>query len=134
MKNHLSMLGSIGAGARFSFGRMLGSWSGLTRLGECLTVILVLLISQYRSIYSGEKRTYIEISPGLVLPVINFSQASAHSRTISDAYLDNHELINNTKITAYLLLIFALASECELVFRLSVWDLIDSEPFICSSQ
>ena len=42
MKNHLSMLGSIGAGARVSLGGIGGSWSGLTRLGECLTVRLVL--------------------------------------------------------------------------------------------
>jgi len=31
--------------------------------------------------------TYVEISPGLVLPVISLSQASAHSRTMSVAYL-----------------------------------------------
>lgn len=42
MKNHLSMLGSMGAGARFSFCGIGGSWSGLTRLGDCLTVRLVL--------------------------------------------------------------------------------------------
>jgi len=42
MKNHLSMLGSIGAGATFSFGGIGGSWSGETRFGDCLTVRLVL--------------------------------------------------------------------------------------------
>jgi len=42
MKNHLSMLGSIGAGAKFSFSGIAGLWSGLIRLGDCLTVRLVL--------------------------------------------------------------------------------------------
>lgn len=69
MKNHLSMLGSIGAGARFSLAGMGGSWLGSTRLVECLTVTLV-----------------VETSPGVVLPVMSFSQASAHSRTMSVAY------------------------------------------------
>lgn len=31
--------------------------------------------------------TYTETSPGWVLPVMSFSQASAHSRTMSVAYL-----------------------------------------------
>jgi len=48
MKNHLSMLGSIGAGAMFSFCGMGGSWSGLTRLGDCLTVRLVLWNCQFK--------------------------------------------------------------------------------------
>jgi hypothetical protein len=42
MKNHLSMLGSIGAGAMFSFCGIGGSCEGSRRLGECLTVTLVL--------------------------------------------------------------------------------------------
>lgn len=42
MKNHLSMLGSIGAGARFSLAGIGGSWLDSTRLVECLTVMLVL--------------------------------------------------------------------------------------------
>jgi hypothetical protein len=42
MKNHLSMLGSIGAGAKFSFGGIGGSCSGATRAGDLPTVRLVL--------------------------------------------------------------------------------------------
>ena len=42
MKNHLSMLGSMGARGRFSLGGMGGSWSGVMRVGEVLTVRLVL--------------------------------------------------------------------------------------------
>lgn len=70
MKNHLSMLGSIGAGAKFSFCGIGGSWSVEMRLGDFETVRLV-----------------VEISPGLVLPVMSLSQASEHSRTMSVAYL-----------------------------------------------
>lgn len=44
MKNHLSMELSILAGGRSSFGGRGGSWSGETRLGECDTVRLVLLL------------------------------------------------------------------------------------------
>lgn len=33
-----------------------------------------------------------------------------------------------------LLLVLALSSESELVLWLSVWDFVDSEPFICGSQ
>lgn len=42
MKNHLSMLGSMGAGARFSFWEIGGICSGEMRLGEFLTVRFVL--------------------------------------------------------------------------------------------
>jgi hypothetical protein len=42
MKNHLSILGSIGAGARFSLDGIGGSWSGETRFGDCFTVRFVL--------------------------------------------------------------------------------------------
>lgn len=42
MKNHLSMLGSIGAAGNVSLGATGGSWSGLTKLGDFLTVRLVL--------------------------------------------------------------------------------------------
>jgi hypothetical protein len=43
MKNHLSMLASIGAGGRFSFCGIGGSCSGLTRLADCFTVRFVLV-------------------------------------------------------------------------------------------
>lgn len=101
------MLGSILAGARFSFAGMLGRCSGLTRLGDCLTVMLVLFItSQSKSPRAAGRGIYVETSPGLVFPVINFSQASAHSRTISDAYLDGRELdfINRLQQTYFLFL------------------------------
>ena len=42
MKNHLSMLGSIGAAGKVSLGATGGSWSGVTKLGDFLTVRLVL--------------------------------------------------------------------------------------------
>jgi hypothetical protein len=90
MKNHLSMLGSIGAGARLSFCGIGGSWSGVTRLAECLTVRLVLNYCQFGSRRLVSTETYVETSPGLVLPVMSFSQASAHSRTMSVAYLKSN--------------------------------------------
>ena len=42
MKNHLSTEGSIGAGGRFSWSGMRGSWEGSMRAGEWPTVRLVL--------------------------------------------------------------------------------------------
>src|SRR6266536_2913527 len=88
MKNHLSMLGSIGAGAMVSLWGMGGSWSGLTRLGDCLTVRLVLWNNQFEVCENARLEiTYVEMSPGWDLPVMSFSQASAHSRTMSVAYL-----------------------------------------------
>jgi hypothetical protein len=78
-------------------------------------------------------KTYVEISPGLVLPVISFSQASAHSRTMSVAYLSQSVSVL-VWAEEIILLILTLSSESKLVFWLSVWDLVDSEPFICSSQ
>ena len=38
-------------------------------------------------LYFWKVETYVETSPGWVLPVISFSHASAHSRTMSAAYL-----------------------------------------------
>ena len=44
----------------------------------------------------GNRGSYVEISPGVVFPVMSFSQASAHSRTTSEAYL--YDLVlNNTR-------------------------------------
>ena len=87
MKNHLSILGSIGAGARFSFWGTGCSCSGLTRLADCFTVrfVLVDLLAGYVKI--EYHNTYVEIPPGCVFPVMSLSQASAHSRTTSMAYL-----------------------------------------------
>lgn len=86
MKNHLSMLGSIGAGALLSPDGML-SWLGSTRSGELLTVVLVLYVvsSEFQTRNSTDI-AYREISPLLVLPVMSLSHASAHSRTTSMAY------------------------------------------------
>jgi hypothetical protein len=33
-----------------------------------------------------------------------------------------------------ILLVLAFAAECELVLRLSIWDLVDTEPFVCSTE
>lgn len=33
-----------------------------------------------------------------------------------------------------ILLVLALAAECELVLRLAIWDLVDTEPFVGSSE
>ena len=40
----------------------------------------------------GTGGAYVEMSPGWVLPVMSFSQASAHSWTTSMAYLEGHWL------------------------------------------
>jgi len=84
MKNHLSMLGSIGAGEWFSPDGML-SWLGSVRSGECETVTLTLRdISRLQC--NKSIATDVETSPRGVLPVMSRSQASAHSRTMSMAY------------------------------------------------
>ena len=79
------MLGSMGAGDLFS------PWGTLTELastrsGECDTVVLVLRFRQLTCSASGIIGTYRLISSLGVLPVTSFSQASAHSRTMSMAY------------------------------------------------
>ena len=79
--------------------------------------------------------TYSEISPGLVLPVIKRSQASAHSRTMSVAYLAQ-AWSAGIRAISYInpLLVLALARERKLVLWLSVWDLVNTEPLIRSPQ
>ncbi len=76
---------------------------------------------------------YVETSPGLVLPVMSFSQASAHSRTTSVAYLHMISILFLFFPLIHSLLVLALACESKLVLWLSVWDLVDSEPLIGSS-
>ena len=48
---------------------------------------------EYQDLERRATTTYVAISPGLVFPVINFSHASAHSRTTSVAYLSRLALI-----------------------------------------
>lgn len=42
--------------------------------------------------------------------------------------------MSNVVMEKHLLLVLALSGESELVLWLSVWDFVDSEPFICSPQ
>ncbi len=83
MKNHLSMEGSMGAAASSSFCLRGGSCSGETRVGEWLTVRLVLRVLSVEDALLWERgtesKTYVAMPPGAVLPVMSFSQASAHS-------------------------------------------------------
>jgi hypothetical protein len=90
MKNHLSMEASIFSGCIFSSWGMCGSWSGETRLGDWETVRLVLCLCQGRSSLkqAAPHRTYVAMPPAGVFPVMSFSQASAHSRITSIAYLE----------------------------------------------
>lgn len=88
MKNHLSMLPSIGAGGRFSLRGIAARAACSTRSGEFSTVVLALKevsLNALRKIFSGN-RTYRLISPRGALPVTSFSQASEHSRMTSSAY------------------------------------------------
>lgn len=87
MKNHLSMLPSMGAGGRFSLRGMAASWAWSTRSGEFSTVVLALcrLASNPQNRIHA-CRTHRLISPRGVLPVTSFSQASEHSRMTSSAY------------------------------------------------
>jgi hypothetical protein len=89
MKNHLSIEASIFSGGRSALGGRGGSCAGETRLGECSTVKLVLRpgVSGTGDIIMQGGLTHVETLPGCVLPVIRRSQASAHSRTTSMAYL-----------------------------------------------
>ena len=79
--------------------------------------------------------SYKEIPPGLVLPVISLSQASAHSRTISVAYLYGNmsDLVSMNQLVDPLL-VLALARESKLVLRLAVRNLVDSEPLVGCSE
>jgi hypothetical protein len=117
MKNHLSIEGSIGPGARFWWGAIGGRELGSTRAGEWATVTLV-----------------IETSPGWVLPVISFSQASAVSRMTSVAYLSG--LVSYSMVSSIhdLLLVLALSGKGKLVLRLAIWDFVDAEPLVGSPQ
>ena len=63
---------------------------------------------------------------------MSFSQASAHSRMTSRAYLwvELLALIHNIKHRQHVLLVLALAGESEGVLVLSVGDLVDAEPLV----
>ena len=87
MKNHLSIELSIFSGGRSWLAGSGGSWSGLTRLGEWETVRLVLWTGSAVAPITIPQPTYVEIFPGWTLPVMSLSQASAHSRITSIAYL-----------------------------------------------
>ena len=126
--------------ARINWGRsqVLILWD-VRKLVWADTVVWVLdgevgsILLSTRNSRGGAAKAYVEISPGLVLPVINFSQASAHSRTMSVAYL--YQLVSiSVRKKENILLVLALSSESKLVLWLSIWDLVDSEPFICSPQ
>ena len=88
IKNHLSYIPSIGAGRRSSFLFTL-IVPGSTRSEECGTVTLVLewILVSFGYVNNPRYDTHREISPRDVFPVISFSHASAHSRTMSVAYL-----------------------------------------------
>lgn len=74
------------------------------------------------------------MSPFGLFPVMSFSQASAHSRTISVAYLSDisHDHVISAPID--ILLVLALAGESELVLGLAIRDLVDTEPLVGSPQ
>lgn len=85
---------------------------------------------------SGLKGTYTLISPRGDLPEMSFSQASAHSRMTSRAYLWVELLawIHNIRHRQHVLLVLALAGESELVLGLSVGDLVDTEPLVGGAE
>ena len=103
------------------------------RVWNCDVGAGILLAKPVISVW--KRRTYREIPPRPDLPVINLSQASAHSRTTSVAYL---EIILAGPCMARgkgnLLLVLALSRESKLVFWLSVGDLVDPEPLIRGPQ
>jgi hypothetical protein len=54
---------------------------------------------------------------------------------MSMAYLRECQYqLGSQKPSDNILLIFALARECKLVFRLSIWDFVDTEPLIGSTE
>lgn len=67
---------------------------------------------------------------------MSFSQASAHSRMTSRAYLWVELLawIHNKRHRQHVLLVLALAGESELVLGLSVGDLVDTEPLVGGAE
>jgi hypothetical protein len=86
----LSIDGSMGAGAFSSFLGMLREEAS-TRSLLCWTRVLALVCALATSCSSlnhsqFQVATYRLMSPLGVLPVMSFSQASAHSRTTSIAY------------------------------------------------
>lgn len=76
------------------------------------------------------------MSPLPVLPVINLSHASAHSRTMSVAYLFWGLAAGTLSLggPSNSLLVLALAREGELILRLPVRDLVDAEPLVGGAQ
>jgi hypothetical protein len=133
MKNHLSMLGSIDAGATFSFGGIGGSWSGETRLGDCLTVRLVLqhiLAKFLEEVGSNIRRniTRVGLASDELLP--SLSTLTNDISGVPDFLL----ALCSLQLGLHLLLVLALSSESKLILRLSIWDLVDSEPLIGSPQ
>ena len=85
MKNHLSMVPSMGAGGRFSPRGMLASLEEST-LSELPRVEFALLMLALCCGFSVN-RTYRLMSPRSDFPLTSFSQASAHSWMTSSAYL-----------------------------------------------
>lgn len=71
------------------------------------------------------------MSPLGVAPVISRSQASAHSRMTSSAYLIKSATDrSNFRLLQGLLPVLAFSRESKLVLGLSVRDLVDTEPFV----
>ena|ERR1700753_3599791 len=86
MKNHLSMVGSTPAGCNsWCLGTLTAP--GSVRSGELWTVTLVLDKLAREILKRLVNRSYRSNLSFGVLPVISLSQASAHSRTMSMAYL-----------------------------------------------
>ena len=78
--------------------------------------------------------TYKEMPPAGVRPVQRFSHASPHSRTMFSAYLCALSVALVIKEAKDILLVLAFARESELVLRLSVRDLVDTEPLVGSTK
>lgn len=122
MKNHLSTLPSIGAGAKLSPLGMFRNWLWSTRSGDFAFVTFVLSPT-------------VNLRPLLVqwVRVVQDLQTE-----IARGRLSSNQSLPCVAALPYhlesILSVLALAAERKLVFWLSVWDFVDSEPLICSPQ
>lgn len=116
MKNHLSMLGSIGAGAWFSPEGTL-SWEGSVRSCEWATEVLALRLHQW--VYMSTEE--VTLQSDVTLGGLARDEALPSLSTLAD---DVHGVF----------LVLALAGESELVLGLAVGDLVDAEPLVRGPQ
>ena len=129
MKNHLSTLPSIGVGRKFSPFGMFLSWLGSTRSGELEFVTLALFRMSASNVHESGATT----TRYFLLALVIHLQADVTRLLLpGDQPLPSITVFPDD--LQHILAGLALAAESKLILWLSIWDLVDAEPFVRRSQ